>query len=350
MLSHGGITIQLTQVLLMTAPFWRGKTVLVAGATGFLGGWLVRRLLEYGAHVVTLVRLDKPDSQFFMDTLDTRVSVERGSVANERVIQRIFERHSIDFFFHAAYGADVNRVLEEPLECFKSSALSTWQILEFLRNNRPHCISVISSTDKVYGNQPIPYVEDMPLKPLHPYETAKAAQDYAAQSYGKFFNLPVAITRCGNYFGGHDFNFTRLIPGVVRSIMRGEAPVLRSNGRFTRDFLYIEDAVDVQLLLGQCLSENPTLYGEAFNFSYGERLEVVDIVHRICRLLDAPFEPVVNANAIVEIPHIELSSEKAKRLLNWRPSHGFMQGLQRTVHWYRDYFAHEEDCVSQSGR
>ena len=332
----------------MTAPFWRGKTVLVAGATGFLGGWLVRRLLEYGAHVVTLVRLDKPDSQFFMDTLDTRVSVERRQCSRRARDSTHLRATPNRLLFSCRVRCGCQSRPRGAVGVFQILGPSTWQILEFLRNNRPHCISVISSTDKVYGTQPMPYREDMPLKPLHPYETAKATQDYAAQSYGKFFNLPVAITRCGNYFGGHDFNFTRLIPGVVRSIMRGEAPVLRSNGRFTRDFLYIEDAVDVQLLLGQCLSENPTLYGEAFNFSYGERLEVVDIVHRICRLLDAPFEPVVNADVIVEIPHIELSSEKAKRLLNWRPSHGFMQGLQRTVHWYRDYFAHEEDCVNQS--
>ncbi len=314
---------------------------MVAGATGFLGGWLVRRLLEYGACVVALVRTHKSESQFFMESMDARVFVEWGSVDDQNVIERIFERHSIDCFFHVAYGADVNRVLEEPLECFKSSALSTWQILDFLKNNRPDCVSVISSTDKVYGNQEIPYREDMPLNPVHPYEAAKASQDFAAQSYGKIFGCPVAVTRCGNYFGGYDFNLTRLIPGVVRNIMQGKPPMLRSNGRFTRDFLYIEDAVDVQLLLGQRLSEDATLYGEAFNFSYGERLEVLDIVLRICRLLHAPFAPVVNETVTAEIPHIQLSSEKARQLLDWKPSHGFLTGLERTVFWYRDYFARD---------
>lgn len=321
------------------ANFFRGKRVFVAGATGFLGGWLVRRLVDYGAHVVALVRAEKPESQFFMTGLDKRVCVEWGDVADERVIRHVFNRHHIEVFFHAAYGANVSRVLKEPLECFKSSALSTWQILEYLRNNRPSCISIISSTDKVYGTQSTPFHEDMPLQPLHPYETAKAAQDYAAQSYGKVFNLPVSLTRCGNFFGSYDFNFTRLVPGVVHSIMKGEAPLLRSDGKFTRDFLYIEDAVDVQLLLAERLAEEPTLRGEAFNFAYGEPLEVIEIVHRICRLLDSPLEPIVRENAAGEIPHIELSSEKAKRLLNWKPAHGFMHGLERTVHWYRDYFS-----------
>src|SRR5687768_13828724 len=141
----------------MSSSFWRGKTVLVAGATGFLGGWLVRRLVEYGAQVVTLVRSPKPESQYFLASLDRRTSIEWGDIADQRVIERIFQRHPIDVFFHTAYGADVNRVLEEPLECFRSSALSTWQILEYLRNKWPRCISVISSTDKVYGQQPVPF-------------------------------------------------------------------------------------------------------------------------------------------------------------------------------------------------
>ena len=320
-----------------TSTFWFGKTVLVAGATGFLGGWLVRRLLTSGAHVVTLVRSYKYRSQFFMESLDKQTEVEWGSVEDQRVIERIFERHPIEIFFHVAYGADVHRVLGEPLECFKSSALSTWQILDFLRKRRPDCISVISSTDKVYGRQSIPYQEDMPLRPLHPYEAAKASQDYAAQTYGKIYKCPVAVTRCGNFFGGYDFNFTRLIPGLIRNILEGDVPILRSNGRFTRDFLYIEDAVDAQLLLAERLAENPGLYGEAFNFSYGDRIEVRDVAQRICQMLNAPVDLVVNEKSTAEIPHIELSSEKAKHCLQWKPLYGFTQGLERTVSWYRDH-------------
>lgn len=323
----------------MASTFWFQKTVFVAGATGFLGGWLVRRLVEYGAHVVTLVRSPKPECQYFLGSFDKRTTVEWGDIADQEAIERIFKRHSIEVFFHLAYGADVNRVLDEPLDCFRSSALSTWQILEYLRKTWPQCISVISSTDKVYGRQPIPYREDKPLQPLHPYETAKASQDFAAQTYGKVYKCPVAVTRCGNYFGGYDFNFTRLIPGVVRSIMEGKAPILRSNGRFSRDFLHIDDAVDVQLLLAERLSEDPTLYGEAFNFSYGERIEVLDIVHRISQLLDSPLTPQVNENSTPEIPHMQLCSEKARIRLNWKPARGFSRGLERTVGWYRDYFA-----------
>ena len=225
--SHPGTSIPLHVKVsltgLMHSRFWFRKTVLVAGATGFLGGWLVQRLLDYGAQVVTLVRSQKDESQFFMKGLDWLVSVERGDVADERVIQRVFERYPIEVFFHVAYGSDVNRVMQEPLECFKSSALSTLQVLEYLRHHYPSCISVISSTDKVYGRQPIPFREDMPLKPVHPYETAKASQDFTAQTYGRVYRSPVGITPCGNHFGGYDFNFSRLISGVARSVMQGEA-------------------------------------------------------------------------------------------------------------------------------
>lgn len=327
-----------TQEMNNLSSFWFGKTVFVAGATGFFGGWLVRQLLENGAHVVTLVRSDKPNSQFFLESFNDSTDVYWGDITDQALIERIFAEHPIEVFFHAAYGADVHRVLDEPLECFRSSAISTWQILDFLRTNHPNCISVISSTDKVYGRQPIPYREEFALQPLHPYEAAKAAQDHAAQCYGKVFKCPVAVTRCGNFFGGYDFNLTRLIPGVVQSILQGEVPTLRSNGRFTRDFLYIEDAVEAQLLLAQRLSEDDSLYGEAFNFSYGEHIEVIDIVKRICHLLDVPAEVVVNEKSTVEIPNMQLSCEKAEQRLNWTPSYNFTTGLERTVNWYRQQF------------
>jgi dTDP-glucose 4,6-dehydratase len=318
--------------------FWVGRPVLVAGATGFLGGWLVKRLIDNGAHVVAIVRSPKPESQFYLEGFDRRVHVERGSIYDTGFVERVFRKHGIEVFFHAAYGADVNRVLTEPLECFRSSTESTWSILDFLRREKPDCISVISSTDKAYGTQELPYRESNPLAPTHPYEVAKASQDLAAQSYGKTYGLPIAVTRCGNYFGAFDFNFTRLIPGVVRDVMEGRRPVLRSDGRFTRDFLYIEDAVDVQLLLAERLAVDRSIYGEAFNFSYGEQLEVIDIVRRIAELMGKPVEPVVNNTVQAEIRHMHLSSNKAIQFLNWQPGCGFDEGLRRTLKWYADYY------------
>lgn len=320
------------------ARFWQRRTVLVAGATGFLGGWLVRHLLRHRANVVAIVRSPKPASQFYLEGFEKQVCVAPGNICDVGFIEHVFEQHpDISVFFHSASGADVNSVLREPLECFRSATESTWTILDLLRRKYPTCVSIISSTDKAYGNQTIPYHESSPLSPRHPYEVAKASQDLIAQSFGKVYSLPTAITRCGNFFGGF-FNFTRLVPGVMKDLAEGRRPELRSNGRFTRDFLYIEDAVEIQLMLAERLAQDRSLYGEAFNFSCGVEIEVIEIVRWLAELMGKPIEPVVNDNVEAEIPHMRLSCEKAAQRLGWRPLFSVEEGLQRTVQWYSRYF------------
>lgn len=332
---------------LVTPSFWKNRTVLVGGGTGFLGGWIVRKLLDLEANVIAIVRSPKPQSQFYLEKFDQRVQVERGCVADICFVERIFEENpEISVFFHAAYGGDVNQVLAKPLECFRSTALSTWAILDLLRLKYPTCISVISSSDKAYGSQELPYRESSPLSPRHPYEVAKACQDYCAQTYGKVYGMPTAVTRCGNYFGGFDFNFTRLIPGVLKDLAEGRRPVLRSNGKFTRDFIYIEDAVEIQLMLAERLAEDPAMRGEAFNFSYGMQVEVIDIVRRLAELTGEPIEPIVNDTIQVEIPHMHLSSDKAIEVLDWKPRFSFDEGLKESVKWYSKYF--KSSCIAVS--
>lgn len=324
--------------LIVGSSFWAEKKVLVAGATGFLGGWLLRALLTNGAHVIAIVRNPRKHCQAVMEGLLDQTTVERGSLYDAAFMKDIFRRHKIDMFFHAGYGADVNRVLQEPLECFRSSVESTWMILDLVRQHQPSCISVISSTDKAYGTQPLPYKESNPLIPIHPYEVAKASQDLAAQSFGKIYGLPVAVTRCANYFGPYDFNWTRLLPNICESLAAGTTPTLRSDGHFTRDFLYIEDAVDIQLLLAEKLATDTSLHGEAFNFSYGEQIEVIEIVRQVVALAGRDVEPIVQNGATAEIRHMHLSSQKAESILGWQPRVGFAEGLKRTVRWYLDYF------------
>jgi CDP-glucose 4,6-dehydratase len=314
--------------------FWRRKTVAVAGATGFLGGWLVRRLLELDAHVVALLRDPFKPSQVVLEGLLDRTIVEQGSLDDPLFLEHLFTRHTIDVFLHAASEADVTQVLHHPVACFRSSALSTWFLLDVIRRRQPQCIAIVSSSDKAYGSQSLPFRESSALRPVHPYEVAKASQDLAAQSFGAVYGLPVGVTRCANYFGPYDLNFTRLIPGVCRSLAAGDAPRLRSDGRFTRDFLYIEDAVEVQLLLAERLAEEASLYGQPFNFSYGDQMEVLDVVRRLMEIVGATGTPVVENTVQTEIRHMHLSSEKAERLLQWQPRVGFDDGLRRTVDWY----------------
>jgi CDP-glucose 4,6-dehydratase len=324
--------------VLHTWPFWAHKTVVIAGATGFLGGWLVRALLKQGAKVVSIVRNPKSQSQAVLDGLLDRTTVEHGSVYDRDFVTGLFDRHAVDVFFHAAYGGDVNRVLQEPLECFRSSVESTWLILETIRQRQPSCVTVVSSSDKAYGTQALPYRESSALTPLHPYEVAKASQDLAAQSFGKIYGLPVAVTRCGNFFGPYDFNLTRLLPSACLSVANGERPVLRSDGLATRDFVYVEDAAEAQMLLACRLADDPSLYGEAFNFSYGEPIEVREILRRVSALSGKDLQPVLANSVKSEIRHMHLSSEKAATLLRWKPRVGFEEGLRRTVDWYVNYF------------
>ncbi len=312
--------------------------MLVTGATGFFGGWLVGSLLQRGAQVSAILRQPRLESQFYRQGYHKQVQLEFGSVYDPGLVAGVLGRRQPDVLFHAACGADVAQVLKDPVECYRTSVESTWLALEAIRTSGRSCVTVVSSSDKVYGIQDLPYVEDKPLRPVHPYEVAKASMDLIAQSYGKIYGMQVGITRCGNYFGPYDLSYARLIPGVMRSIAKGEAPVLRSDGHFTRDYLHVEDAVDAHMLLAEKLASNPELKGEAFNFSYGAQVEVIDIVRRLIGYSSASCEPVVNADAKAEIREMLLDSGKAQRLLGWKPKLGFEDGLKKTAEWYLSYF------------
>lgn len=322
---------------LIDPEVWCGRTVVVTGVTGFLGGWVVGRLLEYGAEVVALVRREKPDSQFALASYGERCQVVRGEAWDPDLISGIFDNHAPSAVFHTAANADVNNALANPVDNFRSAIDSTMLLLEQIRTRRPECAMIVSSSDKAYGPQQTPFRESAPLQPYHPYEVAKATQDTMTQSYGKVFNLPVAVTRCGNYFGGWDFNWTRIIPYTIRAILRGETVELRSDGKFTRDFLYIEDAVDVQLMLAERVLADPDVRGEPYNFSLEVDIEILDIVTRIGELMGVEVNPKVNADAKAEIRFMRVDSTKARDTLGWRPSHDLDSALRETIEWYRAY-------------
>jgi len=322
---------------LVDASHWKGRTVLVTGATGFLGGWLIARLLDYGALVVAIKRRAKGDSQFELAGLEMQCEVIRGEVWDPILIANVFASYPITAVFHTAAQADVNRALIDPIENFRSGIDSTMFLLEQIRILKRDCVIVVSSSDKAYGPQSTPFRESAPLQPHHPYEVAKATQDIMTQSYGKVYGVPAVVTRCANYFGGWDFNWSRIIPGTIQSLCQGEPVVLRSDGQFTRDFLYVEDAVDIQLMLAKRVAEDPEMRGEAFNFSLEVDIEIIDLVRRIGQLMGLKTEPTVNNEAKTEIRFMRVASDKARERLGWAPRFELDPALEATIEWYRRY-------------
>jgi len=320
--------------------FWRGKSVLVTGASGFLGGWLIRELLALDANVVALVRRRRPDAQLTLAGLEARVKLVTGNVWDKDLLDSIMVRERIDVVFHTAMsGGGVQATLAAPIECLRSTVESTWLLLDGIRRLRPEAAMIVCSSDKAYGAQELPYRETQPLLPTHPQEVAKAAQDLLTQSFGKVYGMNVGVTRCGNFFGPFDFNFTRIIPYVAKCCALGEVPELRSDGLFVRDYLYIQEAAQAHLLLAEAVTMRPDLRGEVFNFSYEIQMTVLEIVERILRISGVDLRPIVVNTLSHEIPNMTLSCAKAQRELNWLPKLDFEAALVHTAAWYREYFA-----------
>jgi CDP-glucose 4,6-dehydratase len=320
--------------------YWSGRRVFVTGGTGLLGGWLVRELIERGAEVTALVR-DRPSGcMLFRDGLDKAVNVVNGSLGDIDLLRRALAEFEIHDVFHLAAQAIVGVAKRDPLGTLEANVRGTWNLLEAARQvGGPNVL--LASSDKAYGSSDdLPYLETHPLQGEYPYDVSKSCADLIGRMYAVSFGLPVAITRCGNLFGGGDLNFNRAIPGVIKAALAGERFEIRSDGQFVRDFLYVEDAVDGYLCLAEKLAEDPALSGEAFNLSLGLQLTVLDVVGRVLELMDRKdLEPVILNQASNEIREQYLSPDRARDVLGWTPKIGMDQGLERSIAWYRDFLA-----------
>lgn len=319
--------------------FWLDRPALVTGASGLLGSWLVKRLLAWRAEVVCLVRDWVPQSELVRKGLMGRVRVVRGDVRHQALLERLLGEYEIATVFHLAAQTIVPTANRNPVSTFDTNIRGTWALLEACR--RSPCVAqiIVASSDKAYGaHAHLPYDETMPLQGRHPYDVSKSCADLLAQAYAATFGLPVVVTRCGNFYGGGDLNWNRIVPGTVRSLLRGERPVIRSDGAYVRDYFYVEDAAAAYMLLAQRLGENPELKGEAFNFSNESQLSVVELVRLIQQLMRSTLQPDIRNQAANEIPCQYLSAAKARQVLGWQPLFTLRQGLRRTINWYRDYF------------
>jgi CDP-glucose 4,6-dehydratase len=320
------------------SEFWLDRPTLVTGATGLVGGWLIRRLAEAGADVVCLVRDWVPQSELVRARLVEKVKVVRGDVRDRAALERALGEYEIDTVLHLAAQTIVGVANRNPVSTFETNVAGTWSVLEACRRSPLVKQIVVASSDKAYGeHEELPYSEGAPLEGRHPYDVSKSCADLIAQSYAETYGLAVGVTRCGNFYGGGDLNWNRLVPGTIRSVLRGQRPVIRSDGWYVRDYFYVEDGAAANMALAEALAREPGLRGEAFNFSNETRLTVLAMVGRVLALMDSDLEPDVRDEATNEIRHQYLSADKARCLLGWRPLFTLDEGLRRTVDWYRDF-------------
>lgn len=326
----------------MSAAFWQDRPTFVTGATGLVGSWLVRRLVDAGADVVCLVRDWVPQSELVRTRALDRVKVVRGDVRDQACVERIVGEYEVNTVFHLAAQTIVGIANRNPVSTLETNVQGTWTLLEACRRAPTVKQIVMASSDKAYGDQDtLPYDEQTPLQGQHPYDVSKSCADLIARSYAVTFGLPIAITRCGNFYGGGDLNWNRIVPGTIRSIVIGQPPVIRSDGTYVRDYFYVEDGAAVYMLLAERLSGDRTLSGEAFNFSNEIQITVLDLVTRLIALTGSALQPEILNEVSHEIRHQYLSAAKARERLGWAPLFDLDAGLRRTIAWYEDFLADE---------
>lgn len=322
--------------------FWQGKSVLVTGSGGFVGSWLTQALVERGADVTVILRDQLARSNFQLLGLEKQVNVVRGSIVDFSFVERVFNEYEIGACFHLAAQAIVGAANRSPLSTFESNIKGTWTVLEACRVSRTIERVVVASSDKAYGSQPqLPYDEEMPLLGINPYDVSKVCTDALARSYQQTYDMPLAITRCANIYGGGDLNFSRLIPGTVRSALLGQRPVIRSDGKPVRDYLYVDDAVSSYLTLAEQV-HRPEVRGRAFNFGTDRPISAGDLAQQIlhvCGRPDLTLDVRGSANLAGEIDRQYLNSSRAKAVLGWTPTVPLDAGLSQTASWYRSYIA-----------
>jgi len=327
---------------MVNRAFWQDRPTFVTGGTGLVGSWLIQRLVEAGADVVCLVRDWIPQSELVRSGFIEKVKVVRGDIRDRDTLERALGEFEIDTVIHLAAQTIVTIANRNPVSTFETNIAGTWNLLEASRRSPMVKQIVMASSDKAYGDQEIlPYNEDTPLQGQHPYDVSKSAADLIAHTYAKSYGLPVAITRCGNFYGGGDLNWNRIIPGTIRSILREQTPIIRSDGEFIRDYFYVEDGAAAYMLLAEQLSIRSDLRGQAFNFSNEIQVTVREIVEKVIKLMKSDIQPEILNEVSNEIRHQYLSAEKARRMLKWKPLFNLDEALALTIDWYKEFFRNE---------
>lgn len=321
---------------------WQDRHVLVTGASGFLGSHLTGMLVQRGADVVVLVRDEIPPTPI-VQSWASRVARLRGDVRDQALLERILGEYEVATVFHLAAQTIVGVANANPVSTLDSNIRGTWALLEAVHRSPVVEQVVVASSDKAYGSQPVlPYTEEMPLLAVHPYDVSKACADMLTMSFHQTYGVPACVTRCGNFFGPGDTNWNRLVPGTMRSLIRGDRPVVRSDGTPIRDYLYVEDGALAYLRLAEAMAADPKIIGQTYNFSTESEITALEFVRLVAEVVGRPdLEPDIRATASNEIPHQFLSAGKARAELGWVPEFTVREALEITSHWYADYLAAE---------
>jgi CDP-glucose 4,6-dehydratase len=319
--------------------FWKDRNVFITGCTGLLGSHLTQMLVEKKANVVGLVRDLVPKSNLVQTGIHDRINIVRGCVEDFYTIERTINEYEIDTVFHLAAQTIVGIANRNPLSTFESNIKGTWCVLEACRRVPTVKRIVIASSDKAYGDQDkLPYDENAPLIGAHPYDVSKSCADLISLMYYKTYNIPVCVTRCGNFYGPGDLNFNRIVPGTIRSIFNNEAPVIRSDGNYIRDYFYVKDGALAYIHLAEEMDDKK-IHGEAFNFSNEIQVSVLELTKKILKLMEREdLKPMILNEAKNEIKHQYLSAEKARKMLGWKPKYDLESGLKETIEWYKQFF------------
>lgn len=321
------------------SAFWLDRPTLITGVTGLVGGWLATRLLEHKAQVVCLIRDHMPGSHFMKHRLDSQAMIVQGDVRDQELLERVLGEYEIQTVLHLAAQTIVPIANRNPVSTFETNIKGTWSLLEACRRSPKIEQIIIASSDKAYGEaQHLPYREETPLNAIYPYDVSKACGDMIARCYAATYKMPVAITRCGNFYGPGDLNWNRIIPGTIRSFLLEQSPVIRSDGSLVRDYMYIDDGISAYMTLAEAMSTDRSLHGESFNFSTQNGLAVRDIVSKLQGIMNSQVDPVYLQQGSGEIQAQTMSAQKARTQLSWSPVVAIDEGLQKTVEWYKAYF------------